>query len=398
MQARTRYIKSVLSAATFAATLGALVAAPPPAVAAPIFGVIDGPLNMHVNVLSSDLAGNTLHSDAQDVVGTISGPKQSAEILFEDAQLGANPTRLPPNVKNAFASALAESDGNGGVGVAAVKFGGGGEQLVSQASWEQTFEDVNGLDSTISLHMAVPSMIAGLFLVAPNRSAVNKIEQALTEVDLVTTIHRANGAIEAGGAFQFGVRVEEFQIPLGPGIFSNFADISFIGSAGVPLGIDVFNAPTNPVWVLDPFSIDLTLGTLNPGDTLSYTYQLTTRGRTSGAERGFQAFVGDPFGVNITGGNLVATITQGAPADVPEPQTWGIMIVGVGLLARLRRPNRSTLSSYARSTGLATHPLGIITTGGFHLDFSPTYFANDDAPCRTSDPEHRGRSARALRR
>ena len=63
-----------------------------------------------------------------------------------------------------------------------------------------------------------------------------------------------------------------------------------------------------------------------------------TRGRTSGAERGFQAFVGDPFGANITGGNLVATITQGAPANVPEPPMMlpltGLLILGLAGAAR----------------------------------------------------------------
>ena len=279
--------------------------------------------------------GNTLHSDFRDVAGTVAGPAQRAETLFQDAGMGINPTRLPPTVTNAFASSLAASDGNGGVGVTAVKFGGGGEQVLSQASWEQTFEDINGLSSRISLHMAIPSIIVGLFGVAPNRSGISHVEQALTEVDVATTIHRANGTIEAGGHYQFGVHAEEFQVPLSPGNFENFADITFIGASGTTLGIDFNKDDSSPAWIFDPFSVDVALGTLDPGDTLSYTYQLTARGNTSGAERGFQAFIGDPFGVGISNGNLQVTIVP----SVPELPSGWLTIAGLALLVRRQYAN-----------------------------------------------------------
>jgi hypothetical protein len=314
-----------------AAALLAAVAAP--ALADPTFGVIDGPLNMHANVLWADLSGNTLHSDFSDVPGTIAGPVQRAEILFQDAGMGGNPTRLPPTVTNAFASSLAASDGNGGVGVTAVKFGGGGEQVLSQASWQQTFEDVNGLGSRISLHMAIPSIIVGLYGVPPNRSAVSKLEQALAEIDLVTTIQRANGSIEAGGHYQFGVRAEEFQLPLSTGNFQNFADITFIGAPGAAVAVHFNDDDSSPAWTFDPFTVDVALGTLEPGDSLSYTYQLTARGTTSGTERGFQAFIGDPFGAGVSNGNLQATI-----APVPEPPA--ALLLAAGLLALARRSRR----------------------------------------------------------
>lgn len=314
--------------ATSGIAAAALLAAGAPAQADPTFGVIDGPVNSHANVLWADLSGNTLHADFSDVPGTVSGPTTSAWLLFQDAGMGINPTGRPPTVTNAFASSLAASDGLGGVGVTAVKFFGGGEEVVSQASWQQTFEDINGLGSQLSLRMSIPSILVGLFGVAPNRSAESHVEQALAEIDLATLITRADGTIEAGGHYQFGVRAEEFQIPLGPGNFANFADITFIGSPGVTLHVTDNQDDSNPLWIFDPFTIDVVLGTLNPGDSLSYTYQLTARGNTSGRERGFQAFIGDPFGAGASNGNLQVTITP----SVPEPASVWLTIAGLALL------------------------------------------------------------------
>ena len=47
-------------------------------------------------------------------------------------------------------------------------------------------------------------------------------------------------------------------------------------------------------------STDVKLGTLQPGDTVSYVYQLTAQGTTHGGEQGYVAFLGDPFGLDVT--------------------------------------------------------------------------------------------------
>ena len=66
------------------------------------------------------------------------------------------------------------------------------------------------------------------------------------------------------------------------------------------------------------------LGTLQPGDTVSYVYQLTAQGTTHGAEQGYMAFLGDPFGSDITSGNLVLST-----ASVPEPAAWMLSVIGL---------------------------------------------------------------------
>jgi hypothetical protein len=60
---------------------------------------------------------------------------------------------------------------------------------------------------------------------------------------------------------------------------------------------------------LDPFSTTVDLGLLNTSDILSYVYTLTAEGTTHGFERGYQAFIGDPFGVDVVTDNLNVTVS-----------------------------------------------------------------------------------------
>jgi len=67
---------------------------------------------------------------------------------------------------------------------------------------------------------------------------------------------------------------------------------------------------------------------------VSYTYQLTAQGTTHGGEQGYMAFLGDPFGLDITSGNLILST-----APVPEPATSVFSMAGlvgcvIGVLAR----------------------------------------------------------------
>ncbi|HEY1338726.1 MAG TPA: hypothetical protein VGF59_14520, partial [Bryobacteraceae bacterium] len=88
---------------------------------------------------------------------------------------------------------------------------------------------------------------------------------------------------------------------------------------------------SNPRFSVDAVSTNVTLGTLQPGDTVSYIYQLTAQGTTHGGEQGYMAFLGDPFGVDVVSGNLVLT------TEVPEP---GVMVGVVGVCVGLARGGR----------------------------------------------------------
>jgi hypothetical protein len=108
----------------------------------------------------------------------------------------------------------------------------------------------------------------------------------------------------------------------------------------------------NPAFTLDPVSFDLDLGTLQPGDTLSYVYTLTAEGTTHGFERGYNAFIGDPFGVDVFTDNLILTGTSGSvpttpptPSEVPEASTSTLVLLGlVALLAWRWHNDVDTLS------------------------------------------------------
>ncbi len=61
---------------------------------------------------------------------------------------------------------------------------------------------------------------------------------------------------------------------------------------------------------------------------MSYVYQLTAQGTTHGAEQGYVAFLGDPFGLDITSDNLILSTTS-----LPEPATWLLGMIGVVCIA-----------------------------------------------------------------
>ena len=83
---------------------------------------------------------------------------------------------------------------------------------------------------------------------------------------------------------------------------------------------------------INAVSTEVEFGTLQPGDVLDFVYQLTAEGTTHGFERGFVAFLGDPFEVDGSSGSFVFETSAVTPS-VPEPSTWVLMIVGFGLVA-----------------------------------------------------------------
>jgi hypothetical protein len=73
---------------------------------------------------------------------------------------------------------------------------------------------------------------------------------------------------------------------------------------------------------------------VNTGDILSYVYTLTAEGTTHGFERGYDARLGDPFGVDVVANNLTVTVSPGGAVgtEVPEPSTSAMMLIGLAAL------------------------------------------------------------------
>jgi hypothetical protein len=298
--------------------------------------IVGAPIDLSAFVHEAVLPGGTIFEDTHSVTGALSTPTQSAEYLYL-ASKGENLSGRSFNIQGAFASALAQSDGNGGVGVTAWIGGNPSNtnpaaigQLVSQATWQQSFTYNGTIPAPISLHLNIPALQVGLIGVPPMRDEASATETAEAKATLTATIIHPDLSKSAGASFEFGLRAFETQLPSATGSLANFWDYEFIGlnNRTQHLFDDAFKIKftsiTNPRFDMDPVSTDVGLGTLQPGDTVSYIYQLTAQGTTLGGEQGYVAFLGDPFGQEVTTGNLIPSV-----ASVPEPATWVLSVIGL---------------------------------------------------------------------
>jgi hypothetical protein len=71
---------------------------------------------------------------------------------------------------------------------------------------------------------------------------------------------------------------------------------------------------------------------------MSWVYTLTAQGTTHGFERGYFAFLGDPFGENVITGNLAETIVTSSAA--PEAGTSSLMLLALAGMLLWRRGSR----------------------------------------------------------
>jgi hypothetical protein len=311
------------------------------------FGVVGSPIDLSANVSEAILPGGTIFQDSKPLFGTEPDPTQSAELLHISSVGVITPIGWHTSTPSAFASSLAESNGNGGVGVSQIiLFSPGGtdpnsiRQLVAQSLWTQTFL-YNGTPTVdLKLHLEIPTILTDLWLIPPNRDFPSATETAEASARVDTVITHPDGTFSKGGSFEFGLREFETQLPNPAGGFLNFADFALIGPAEPPIAVG--DGATSAGFLLDPISTNVDLGLLNTGDILSYVYTLTAEGTTHGFERGYDARIGDPFGVDVVTNNLVVTASL-ANAAVPEPCGYEFAVLGfTGLwLWRKRRVGKS---------------------------------------------------------
>ncbi|HEY7387665.1 MAG TPA: hypothetical protein VH640_04105 [Bryobacteraceae bacterium] len=301
------------------------------------FGVIGSPIDLSANVSESILPGGMIFQESKPLFGTAPDPKQSAELLHLSST-GVNPSTRS-KVSGAFASSLAESNGNGGVGASQLIFGSPSgstsnenvvRQLVAQSLWTQTFLYTGTPIVDIKLHLQIPALQVELWGIPPLRDNPSSTETAQASAQVDTVITHSDGTFSKGGSFEFGLREFETQIPEDSGgALLNFADLDLIGTDG-PLFASLhedLDFPADRVrWRIDSVSTDVNLGLLHTGDTLAYVYTLTAEGTTHGFERGYDAFLGDPFGADVVTGNLGVTV---ALADVPEANTGALTLLGL---------------------------------------------------------------------
>lgn len=305
--------------------------------------LIFGPLDLDATVQEKLVPGASIFLDDHSTPNAQPGDR--SEYLYLASQ-GENLSGRSVKIQGAFASALAEQDGNSGVGVtswiganpsnsdpSAV------QDLIALGVFSQNFTNTGTTPEDISAHVKIPALEVGLIGVPPQVTAINNNETASAEVDLNVTIVHSDGTTDVVGTiFSFGLNIFERQIPSGAQLF-NFFDDKFLGANKNTAHLFdsfKFNGDDfNPRLTINAVSTDVDLGTLQPGDELFYNYNLKAEGTTNGGEQGFMAFLGDPFGVDVTLGNLVFTATPAPTASVPEPATWIMMMLGFGLVAGL---------------------------------------------------------------
>jgi hypothetical protein len=309
------------------------------------------PVDLSSNVIESVLPGGTVFHDSKPLLGTTVSPLQSSELLHL-SDTGLNASGRSTNISAAFASSLAQSDGNGGVGVSQLIFGGPGvstqdgvRQLVAQSLWTHTFV-YDGPAAHDFLHLNIPTLHVGLLGVPPRRTGPSATETAEARAEVDAVITHPDGSIFQG-IFEYGLREFETQVPSGSDLL-NLVDKRILEQPN-PLHFTPvlrFNGDDfNPSYTLDPVELDLDLGVIQPGDTMSWVYTLTAQGTTHGFERGYFAFLGDPFGAEPVTGNLVETLT---PSAVPEATPLSLMLLGLAGLFLKHSPYLRVLRSYFR--------------------------------------------------
>ena len=144
----------------------------------------------------------------------------------------------------------------------------------------------------------------------PDRDSFSATETAEAKATLETTIIHPDSSTSPGGKLRVRSACIRTTTPRsGRECFANFADVEFLGANNSTVSLfDSFKDNGdrfNPRFSLDSVSTNVKLGTLQPGDTVSYVYKLTAQGTTHGGEQGYVAFLGDPFGLDVTSGNLI---------------------------------------------------------------------------------------------
>jgi hypothetical protein len=275
--------------------------------------------------------------ESKPLFGTTPDPKQTAE-LPHISQTGVNASGRSTNIFGAFASSLAESNGNGGVGVSQLIFGSpslsgeGVRQLVAQSLWTQTFLYNSSDPAEITMHFHIPALEVQLLGVPPRRTVVSATETAEASAKLVATITHPDLTHIEGSKFEFGFREFEEQLPSGSDLLNAFV-VQPLGQPGqlvpkvvTPPAMQFNGDDFNPAFSVDSVSLDLAVGVLHQGDVLSYVYTLTAQGTTHGFERGYDAFLGDPFGADLITDSLSGTL---GPVNVPEASASSLMLLGL---------------------------------------------------------------------
>jgi hypothetical protein len=309
-------------------------------------GLLATPPEMTAFVHEGLVPGGTIFEDTHSATPSPGTPIATAQYLYL-ASLGDNLSGRSTQISRAFASSLAQNNGNGGVGVTAFigllpsRDPTAVSQLIARATWKQSITYNNTTQAPISVQLHIPAVQVGLIGVPPSVTSITNTETAEAKATLTGTITHPDGSTAPALNFEFGLRALEKQLPSGPQLF-NVATFQLLGVTDSTRHLfdsfDISGPDSNPRFSLDSVSTTLETPVLQKGDTLSYVYELSAEGTTNGAEQGYVAFLGDPFGVDTISDNLVFST-----ASVPEPATWTLGLIAMACVIAAPRVRRAVL-------------------------------------------------------
>jgi hypothetical protein len=231
-----------------------------------------------------------------------------------------------------FVSATMTGTGFGGVGVSFIS--GGTPDHTAVAEWTQDITNVGSASGSLRAHFDIPRLEASLFAgpaygtfpqgaepwagagarLTATRFAEDGTQLSTTRIfDYFLTISRRFQGDNCSGINDFTFSDDLLARP---------AEARLIDEGDV-CGMEIV-----------PFSGDVTLSLLEPGERLVAHYRLAAGNVASSSrtpELGYQAFVGDPFDVSGGGGIRISSVSGPAspPTSVPEPPPIALLLVGM---------------------------------------------------------------------
>jgi hypothetical protein len=243
-----------------------------------------------------------------------------------------------------YASAVMTGTGFGGVGVSFIS--GGTPDYASVARLSQTITNIGNMAGALEANFDIPRIEASIFA-GPSYGTFPAFArpQSYAGARLTATRFAPDGTqLSRTTVFDYYLRIE--RIFQGDDCES-IHEITVSDDLAARLPGGVLGIEQGDVCGIAsvPFGGTVALGTLAPAERLVVEYELRAENLASASrtpELGYQALVGDPFGISGGGGLAVR------PAAVPEPATAALLGTALAPLAALaahrarRRPSPFT--------------------------------------------------------
>lgn len=334
--------------------------------------------------LAGGLGGLMFSGTAQSANFTWLGTAQHAEAVVRSGVAGAsthdtvhvnaasNQTDGTASVSEVFQSDPGDHADFYGLGVnsrlsaLANAFGLIGSNILAEEGWDSGANDSTRFRSYSSYaefsgyvrnDNAVPiEAVLGFFLVEGGRLGITDTEgYGLFTGETIKSQMSAYIMTEAytPGAtrhFEFDAKIESKQIGATPNAYGHTLDLSAASSAtgldfsglltpGFECIGDPFADPDDvcfrPHYEFGGFEAEISLGIVQPGDSLSYTYGIQTMAQMPATGVGAVADLFDPQGLGGSGGAQLYAREVGGSA--PEPGVVLLLLAGLPLLVRNRR-------------------------------------------------------------